>query len=75
MDIYMYMYMHERCNYVPGHSWLYCLLSFVLFQVRIENTTVTGEDVEIQDELYINGAKILPHKSISSSCAEPQVIM
>lgn len=47
----------------------------MFIQVRIENTAVLGEDVEIQDELYINGAKILPHKCISVSYPEPQVIM
>ena len=43
--------------------------------MRIENISVLGEDVEIQDELYLNGCKILPHKSIGTSYAEPQVIM
>lgn len=41
----------------------------------MENTSVLGEDVEIQDELLINGAKILPHKCISASYPDPQVIM
>ena len=43
--------------------------------MRIENISVLGEDVEIQDELYLNGCKILPHKCIGTSYAEPQVIM
>lgn len=34
---------------------------------RIENITVIGEDVQVSDELYINGGKILPHKGISHS--------
>ena len=29
-------------------------------QVRMENVSVLGEDVIIQDELYVNGARILP---------------
>ena len=35
--------------------------------VRINGLTVTGEDVQIKDELIINGAMILPHKPISMS--------
>ena len=55
-----------------------CIAFYLLYCFRFvsfENTAVTGEDMEIQDELYINGAKILPHESISSSFAEPQVMI
>ena len=31
---------------------------------KIENNTVTGENVVIGDELFINGAVVLPHKSV-----------
>ena len=41
----------------------------------MENVAVLGEDVLIQDELYINGARILPHKVIGGSIPEPQIIM
>ena len=41
----------------------------------MENVSVLGEDVIIQDELYINGARILPHKSIGASVPDPQIIM
>ncbi len=41
----------------------------------MENVSVLGEDVIIQDELYINGGRILPHKSIGSSVPDPQIIM
>lgn len=41
----------------------------------MENVTVLGEDVEIKDELYINGASVLPHKALSASIATPQIIM
>ena len=44
-------------------------------QVRMENVSVLGEDVIIQDELYVNGARILPHKNISASSPDPQIIM
>ena len=41
----------------------------------MENVSVLGEDVTVQDEIYINGGKVLPHKSIGSSVPEPQIIM
>jgi mannose-1-phosphate guanylyltransferase len=43
--------------------------------VRMENVSVLGEDVIIQDELYVNGARILPHKNIAVSSPDPQIIM
>lgn len=46
-----------------------------LLQVRMENVSVLGEDVTVKDELYINGGRILPHKSIGASVSDPQIIM
>ncbi|XP_059679230.1 mannose-1-phosphate guanyltransferase beta isoform X1 [Gavia stellata] len=46
-----------------------------LGQVRMENVTVLGEDVIVNDELYLNGANVLPHKSIAESVPEPRIIM
>ncbi|XP_050760490.1 mannose-1-phosphate guanyltransferase beta isoform X1 [Gymnogyps californianus] len=46
-----------------------------LRQVRMENVTVLGEDVIVNDELYLNGANVLPHKSIAESVPEPRIIM
>lgn len=43
--------------------------------VRMENTCVIGEGVEVKDEIYLNGARILPNKTMSSSVHEPSVIM
>jgi len=43
--------------------------------VRMENTSVLGEDVHIMDELYINGGLVLPHKTVSSSVPEPQILL
>ena len=63
------------------HSFVtYCMilsltLPLFLSQVRMENVAVLGEDVLIQDELYINGARILPNKVIGGSIPEPQIIM
>jgi len=41
----------------------------------VENITVLGDDVTIKDELYVNGASVLPHKTISSSITEPRIVM
>ena len=43
--------------------------------VRMENVCVLGEDVIVKDEIYLNGGKVLPHKSIGTSVTEPQIIM
>jgi len=43
--------------------------------VRIQNVSVLGQDVQVADELYINGGQVLPHKSISESVPEPRIIM
>jgi len=34
---------------------------------RVTSLTVIAEDVQIKDETYLNGTKILPHKSINGS--------
>ncbi len=44
-------------------------------QARLEGVCVLGEDVEVKDELYLNGARVLPHKSITNSEPEPTIIM
>ena len=44
-------------------------------EARMENVSVLGEDVVVKDELYINGGRILPHKEISESVPDPQIIM
>uniref|UniRef100_A0A8D2JQ93 mannose-1-phosphate guanylyltransferase n=1 Tax=Sciurus vulgaris TaxID=55149 RepID=A0A8D2JQ93_SCIVU len=48
---------------------------YLSLQVRMENVTVLGEDVIVNDELYLNGASVLPHKSIGESVPEPRIIM
>ncbi|ESL11866.1 mannose-1-phosphate guanyltransferase [Trypanosoma rangeli SC58] len=42
---------------------------------RVVNNTVLGEDVEVGDELFLNGTKVLPNKSISHNYHEPEVVM
>jgi len=74
----------KRCTILKGsrvrsHSWLdSCIVGWncdIGQWVRMENVTVLGEDVIVSDEVYINGGKVLPHKAISSSVPEPQIIM
>ncbi|XP_005106670.1 mannose-1-phosphate guanyltransferase beta [Aplysia californica] len=74
----------KRCTvlkeaHIKSHSWLEsCIIGWkcvVGNWVRMENVTVLGEDVIVKDELYINGGRILPHKSIGESVPDPQIIM
>lgn len=64
---------------VKSHSWI--ANSIIGWRctvgkwVRLENTTVLGLDVSVQDELFINGGVILPHKSISESVPEPKILI
>jgi mannose-1-phosphate guanylyltransferase len=37
---------------------------------KLENSTVTGEDVVFTDELFINGAIVLPHKAVKEKILE-----
>ncbi len=43
--------------------------------MRIEGVTVLGEDVTVSNELFLNGARVLPHKSLSESVPTPAIIM
>jgi len=64
---------------IKSNSWIHKSIigwqSYVGRWVRIEGVSVLGQDVQIQDELYLNGAVILPHKSITASIPEPKVVM
>jgi len=64
---------------IKSHSWIHSAIigwrSTVGQWVRMEGVSVLGEDVFVKDELYINGGRILPHKSISDSIPNPQIIM
>ncbi|GAB4814853.1 hypothetical protein N2152v2_001899 [Parachlorella kessleri] len=42
---------------------------------RVENKAVIGEDVFVGDEIYMNGAIVLPHKDIKESILEPGTII
>jgi mannose-1-phosphate guanylyltransferase len=42
---------------------------------RVDNNTVLGENVHIKDEIYINGALILPHKDIKENVLKEGTIL
>jgi len=43
--------------------------------VRMENLCVLGECVQVEDGVYMNGGKVLPHISVDISVTGPKVIM
>ena len=57
------VYTHHSSNFSPQT------------QVRVEGVTVLGEDVTVSDELFINGARVLPHKALSESVPTPAILM
>ncbi|XP_071510314.1 mannose-1-phosphate guanylyltransferase catalytic subunit beta-like [Diadema antillarum] len=68
-----------RDTVIKSHAWIQSSIlgwkCCIGQWVRMENVSVLGEDVTVKDELYINGGRILPHKSISQSVSDPQIIM
>jgi len=64
---------------VGHHSWINQSIlgwkSEIGRWTRIQNVSVLGQDVNVADELFINGGQILPHKSIAASVPDPQIIM
>ncbi|EGF80487.1 hypothetical protein BATDEDRAFT_16693 [Batrachochytrium dendrobatidis JAM81] len=42
---------------------------------RLDGVTVLGEDVQVKDEIFLNGATVLPHKGVSVDILEPQIVM
>jgi mannose-1-phosphate guanylyltransferase len=64
---------------IKDHSWVSTSIigwrSTIGKWARIEGVSVLGEDVTVSDEMYLNGAKVLPHKSVSVSVPEPKIIL
>jgi len=64
---------------VKEHAWIKSTIvgwnSTVGRWARLENVTVLGDDVTIGDEIYCNGASVLPHKSIKANVDSPSIIM
>jgi mannose-1-phosphate guanylyltransferase len=66
----------QRCVLLQGskvkeHAWIKSTIvgwnSTVGRWARLENVSVLGDDVTIGDEVYCNGASVLPHKSIKNN--------
>ncbi|KAH6561768.1 hypothetical protein BASA50_009065 [Batrachochytrium salamandrivorans] len=64
---------------IRDHAWIHSSIvgwrSTIGRWTRIEGNSITGEDVHISDEIYLNGACILPHKTVSANVPEPKIIM
>ncbi|OBA21484.1 putative mannose-1-phosphate guanyltransferase [Metschnikowia bicuspidata var. bicuspidata NRRL YB-4993] len=64
---------------VKDHAWVKSTIvgwnSRIGKWARTEGCTVLGDDVEIKNEIYVNGAKVLPHKSISVNVELEAIIM
>lgn len=64
---------------VKDHAWVESTIvgwnSRVGKWARTEGVTVLGDDVEIKTGVYVNGAKVLPHKSISTNVPSEAIIM
>lgn len=64
---------------IKSHAWINNSIigwrAVVGSWVRMEGTSVLGDDVQVRDELYVNGAVVLPNKSISHNISDPQIIM
>ena len=68
----------DNCR-IKAHAWMESTIvgweSTVGSWTRLENVTVLGKDVKVKDEMYLNGVRVLPHKSIKASVPEPGIIM
>jgi mannose-1-phosphate guanylyltransferase len=60
----------KNCK-IKEHAWVKSTIvgwnSTVGRWARLENVTVLGDDVTVGDEIYCNGASVLPHKSIKAN--------
>ncbi|KAK6441573.1 mannose-1-phosphate guanyltransferase [Oleoguttula sp. CCFEE 5521] len=74
----------QRCVLLQGskvkeHAWVKSTIvgwnSTIGRWARLENVSVLGDDVTIGDEIYCNGASVLPHKSIKANVDVPAIIM
>nr|CUU98657.1 hypothetical transcript [Hymenolepis microstoma] len=64
---------------IRSHSWLDGSIvgwnSDVGRWTRLENGTVLGECVRLNDEVYLNGVFVLPYNLVTASVHEPSVIL
>lgn len=62
-------------NYAYVHTAIVGWYSKLGRWSRLDNNAVLGEDVSTKDEVYLNGAVVLPHKEIKESVMEARIIM
>ena len=64
---------------VQSNSWIDSSIigweSVIGKWVRMDGVSVLGQDITVADELYLNGAIILDHKTIKESIPEPKIVM
>eukprot|EP00727_Mastigamoeba_balamuthi_P006931 m51a1_g2859 putative gdp-d-mannose pyrophosphorylase (361) ;mRNA; r:335605-337561 len=64
---------------VREHAWISNSIigwrSTVGKWARVDNGTVLAEDVHVFDELFVNGALVLPHKDVNTCVTAPTIIM
>lgn len=64
---------------VKDHAWVKNTIigwnSEVGKWARLEGVTVLGDDVKVKDEIYVNGGKVLPHKTIGANVEKESIIM
>jgi mannose-1-phosphate guanylyltransferase len=64
---------------IKDHAWVKDTIvgwnSEVGRWARLEGHTVLGDDVKIKDEIYVNGGKVLPHKTIGANVETESIIM
>ncbi|CAG8736507.1 10391_t:CDS:2, partial [Racocetra fulgida] len=69
----------QRCVVLEGsriRDYAWVMNSIIGWHSNIGRwgVSVLGDDVSINDEIYVNGGRILPHKCITSNVTEPQII-
>ena len=64
---------------IKSHAWIKdCIIGWdnvIGKWCRIEGISVFGEDVKIQDELFVNSSIVLPHKVITQSVFKKGTIL
>jgi len=64
---------------IKDHAWVEKTIvgwnSEVGRWARLQGVTVLGDDVKVKDEIYVNGGKVLPHKTISANVEKESIIM
>lgn len=64
---------------IKAHAWVKNTIvgwnNIIGQWARLDGCSVLGDDVQVKDEVYVNGGKVLPHKSISANVEKESIIM